>query len=312
MSNFKSGVAVVFLFAVWSFFSSLTDGIALTILTVWNYPITLLLVTFLVSTAVLFVAFHVFRLAEYQDARALVGVAPALPIAAAQSLGFLLTYMSYSRVSLSFAQTLKSTDPLVNLVFSVLFFGQSFPLGIYLAILPIVAGVALTSSSDASFDAAGFALALTSTACFVLRSLIAKNTLTPLTSTNCYYFLSWLGALVTLPAWLLLEAPPLFGYASPLVSPALFGSVAPAFWAAAPPLAATAASPLAVTPAVALLSPPFLFKLLAVAGGHLTYNLVSYSVLMRVPALTHSVCNVTRRIGVIASRYAPAARRSFF
>lgn len=319
----------IMLFGAWSVFSSVSDTVAKTVLSVWNFPITMFLVTMLFSVIVMYIFFHFIPLMTYQDARKLVGLRPALPIALAQTLGFLLTYMSYGKVSISFAQTLKSTDPLINLIVSVVFFSKRFPLGVYLAILPIVLGVALTSTGDAAFSLSGFVLAITSTVCFVLRTLIASNTLKPLNSVNVYYFLSWASLLITAPLWLALEAPQLFGY--PALFPALndfFGTVAPAFYAEAPvtiaapallapvvaPVAAAlpqllpaavsrALAALAVTPAAALLSCAFFTRLLTVAGAFFVYNMVSYAVMMRVPPLTHSVCNVTRRIGVIVSRY---------
>ena len=297
----RDGVVLTLLILCWSFCSSIAYGTARVVLRGWTFPLTLFIITLITSIAVLALLFHVIRATPQQNAPALVSLRSSLIIAFAQSLGYVLTYVAYSKVSVPFVQIIRSADTLITLALSVLLFGKSFPWGVYLALPPIAFGVALTSVAEARFDALGMVLALTSTVCFVLRAVITKDTLRPLDAFNVFDYLSKLSLALTVPFWLFLEAPQLFFNATPLTP--LLGGVSAELYDHAHPVAWLAGTALAKTPAVVFMSPVFLGKLCLVAVPFALYNIASYVVLMRVSALTHSVCNVMRRAVLIISKY---------
>lgn len=98
--------------------------------------------------------------------------------AAATLVVALVSYRwSLMSVSVMFTHTVKTLGPVFTIGFSRLLLGERLPTGRYLAVLPIILGVAITTATEAEFFLVGFFAATTSTASSALQSVLAKRIL---------------------------------------------------------------------------------------------------------------------------------------
>ncbi|KAH0933730.1 hypothetical protein HID58_010847 [Brassica napus] len=98
-----------------------------------------------------------------------------LQLAAAHTLGNLLTNVSLGRVNVSFTHTIKALEPFFTVLFSVLLLGEWPSVWIVCSLLPIVAGVSLASFTEASFNWIGFCSAMASNVTNQSRNVLSKK-----------------------------------------------------------------------------------------------------------------------------------------
>eukprot|EP00658_Telonema_sp_P-2_P018602 TRINITY_DN17295_c0_g1_i2.p2 TRINITY_DN17295_c0_g1~~TRINITY_DN17295_c0_g1_i2.p2 ORF type:complete len:359 (-),score=84.41 TRINITY_DN17295_c0_g1_i2:158-1234(-) len=99
-----------------------------------------------------------------------------LPVCMAYTFGFLCLNCSLGQGNVSFMETLRACEPLFSLFFVKLFLPEEhITRDMYLAVVPIVAGIALSSLSEPSFSTAGFLFASAANVCFASRSLFVKK-----------------------------------------------------------------------------------------------------------------------------------------
>lgn len=88
---------------------------------------------------------------------------------------------------------------------------ESVPLLVFLSLLPIVAGVGISSLSDSSFNVLGFAMAMGSNICFSARSICAKLLRSSLgkamDNANLFVHVNMYGIVLLLPLVLYFEGP---------------------------------------------------------------------------------------------------------
>ena len=88
---------------------------------------------------------------------------------------------------------------------------EAVPLIVFLSLLPIVAGVGISSLSDTSFNLLGFGMAMGSNLCFSARSICAKLLRSSLgksmDNANLFVHVNLYGALMLLPFVLYFEGP---------------------------------------------------------------------------------------------------------
>lgn len=130
------------------------------------------------------------------------------------SLGFCLTNGAFGAVNASLVDTVKAGEPIATVVLTLLFLpGEKVTLPIFLSLLPIVAGVAVSSANDASFQLLGLAMAMGSNLCFSARSICAKLLRSSLgkqmDNANLFVHVNAYGAAALLPAVLFMEGPTL-------------------------------------------------------------------------------------------------------
>lgn len=83
-----------------------------------------------------------------------------------------------SYVAVSFAETVKSSAPIVTVVISWLILGERTPLRVNLSLLPVMAGLALCSLHELSFSTLGFLTAMGTNICECLQSVYVKKMIT--------------------------------------------------------------------------------------------------------------------------------------
>lgn len=191
-------------------------------------------------------------------------------IAVSYTLGFIFTNFSFSVVNANFAETVKAGEPISSVVIGYLLYNEKSSTVTYLTLVPICAGVAISSINDISFDLFGFLTAAVSNVCFSSRAVLSrhlfKNYPGYVSEINMFEKISLLGLMILLPAFLLIEARTLL---------TLFFS----------------------TREFSLFT---LFSLFLFNGVmYTTYNITSFLVLSRTSLVTHAVLNVFRRVVII-------------
>ncbi|KAF2362638.1 Sugar phosphate transporter domain [Trinorchestia longiramus] len=80
-------------------------------------------------------------------------------------------------VAVSFAETVKSSAPLVTVIIAWLIRGERTSVLVLLTLLPVMVGLAVCSSGELSFSLLGFLCALTTNVCEVIQSVFSKTVL---------------------------------------------------------------------------------------------------------------------------------------
>jgi len=128
------------------------------------------------------------------------------------STGFCLTNGSFGKVNASFVDTIKAGEPIATVVLTLLLLpGEKITTLIFLSLLPIVAGVSISSLSDTSFNLLGFCMAMGSNLCFSARSICAKLLRSSLgkqmDNANLFAYVNLYGAIGLLPVVVYFEGP---------------------------------------------------------------------------------------------------------
>ncbi len=200
------------------------------------------------------------------------------------------SYLLLTRtVSASFAETIKSAEPISTVLIGLLFFNDAIPLRTYLTLVPICAGVGLSCFQNQEFSLPGFLLAAASNICFSSRAVLAKKLSISHADTideiNLFADISQFGLMFLVPFAVLLEGSRLWEFISDF-------SQAPD---KTPVNSTQFQQEDANTPSVG-----YLCVLLLLNGTMFAcYNLTSYLVLKHVDLMTHSVLNVFRRVFII-------------
>jgi len=131
------------------------------------------------------------------------------------TLGFCMTNGAFGAVNASLVDTVKAGEPIATVILTLLFLpGEKVTVPIFLSLLPIVAGVGVSSMSDASFQMFGLAMAMGSNLCFSALSICAKLLRSSLgkqmDNANLFVHVNAYGAMALLPAVLLMEGPALY------------------------------------------------------------------------------------------------------
>ena len=184
------------------------------------------------------------------------------PLICCQALGFLFTNLSLKFVTVSFSHTVKACECLFTALLTYMLLGQVVSLPKYLSLLPVAAGVALSSATELQFSAAGFGAAMTSNLLFASRSVLSTRLFQQRSAAaSTLYWLMCCGALAMLS--------PLF------LTQISFASLMPH----------TTTAPLGA---------------LALCGlAHFGYNMLSFMILQRTSPITHVILHAVRRILVI-------------
>ena len=183
------------------------------------------------------------------------------------AFGHCLTNVSFAAVAVSFTHTVKTLEPVFSAAGSYLVSGTVYPLPVYLALLPIMAGVALASATELSFTWLGFSTAMASNIAFAGRAIYSKNLMKRMTAVNLYNYVTIVALLFCIPPTLYFEGAGL-----------------------AAGLKAAAAK---------VGTQKLLTMLFNVGLYYHLYNQVAYQALEKVEPITHAVGNVGKRIFVI-------------
>ncbi|PXF47301.1 Phosphoenolpyruvate/phosphate translocator 2, chloroplastic [Gracilariopsis chorda] len=295
-AGFDSGVGativLMLMFASWYWANTAFNVYNKQVLKVFPYPLTCTVVQFAVAALVMAMTW-ITRMKKPPKLNSFL-LKAALPLACLHAAGFLLTNMSLGKVSVAFTHTVKSTEPFFSVALTPSILGDVPTWGILVSLFPIVAGVGLASAADVSFNWIGFLSAVGSNLALQSRNVLSKrlmdvndgngngrlkpkkpmtreeeDTLMSLDNINLFSTMSILAFFVLIPICLLWEGLPLLGAAS--------------FQAAG-------------------VSTGRLYVMLIMGGICRCLDvLISYVILKRVSAVTHSVGNCVKRAVVIVA-----------
>ncbi|KAK6919835.1 Sugar phosphate transporter domain [Dillenia turbinata] len=188
------------------------------------------------------------------------------------TIGHISACVSFSKVAVSFTHVIKSAEPVFSVVFSS-FLGDTYPIKVWLSILPIVFGCSLAAVTEVSFNFQGLWGAMISNVGFVLRNIYSKRSLQnfkEINGLNLYGCISIISFLYLFPAAIFVEGSQwIQGYHN----------------------------------AIATLGKSSTFYFWVILSGvfyHL-YNQSSYQALDDISPLTFSVGNTMKRVVVIIS-----------
>ncbi|CAN6452220.1 unnamed protein product [Victoria cruziana] len=193
------------------------------------------------------------------------------PVAVAHTIGHVAATVSMSKVAVSFTHIIKSGEPAFSVLVSRLLLGETFPLPVYLSLLPIIGGCALAAVTELNFNMTGFMGAMISNLAFVFRNIFSKKGMkgTSVSGMNYYACLSMLSLLILTPFAVAVEGPKM--------------------WAAG------------WETALSQIGPHFVWWVAAQSVFYHLYNQVSYMSLDEISPLTFSIGNTMKRISVIVS-----------
>lgn len=188
------------------------------------------------------------------------------------TVGHISACVSFSKVAVSFTHVIKSAEPVFSVVFSS-FLGDTYPLKVWLSIIPIVFGCSLAAITEVSFNFGGLWGAMISNVGFVLRNIYSKKSLQNFKEVNGLNLYGWISIISLL-------------YLFPV---AVF--VEGSHWVAG------------YQKAIQTIGKPHTFYLWVILSGifyHL-YNQSSYQALDDISPLTFSVGNTMKRVVVIVA-----------
>lgn len=194
-----------------------------------------------------------------------------LPVAVAHTIGHVAATVSMSKVAVSFTHIIKSGEPAFSVLVSRFLLGDTFPLPVYLSLLPIIGGCSLAALTELNFNMIGFMGAMISNLAFVFRNIFSKKGMKgkSVSGMNYYACLSMLSLLILTPFAIAVEGPQM--------------------WAAG------------WQKAVSQIGPNFVWWVVAQSVFYHLYNQVSYMSLDQISPLTFSIGNTMKRISVIVS-----------
>ncbi|CAL5229564.1 g12917 [Coccomyxa viridis] len=190
--------------------------------------------------------------------------------AAMHAVGHVAANLSFAAVAISLTHTVKTLEPAFNVLLSKIFLGVGTPLPVVSTLIPIMAGVALASASDLTFNWTGFISAMVSNLTFGFRAVWSKKamgSIKNLDSTGIYAYTTLISTLICVPAALIMEGPYLKAAADKAVAA----------------------------------HPNFYTQLALVGLLYHLYNQFAFNTLSRVSPVSHGVCNVVKRVVIIGT-----------
>nr|GMD83063.1 glucose-6-phosphate/phosphate translocator 2, chloroplastic-like [Ipomoea batatas] len=82
------------------------------------------------------------------------------PVAVAHTIGHVAATVSMSKVAVSFTHIIKSGEPAFSVLVSRFLLGETFPIPVYLSLLPIIGGCALAAVTELNFNMTGITTSL--------------------------------------------------------------------------------------------------------------------------------------------------------
>ncbi|KAK4752478.1 hypothetical protein SAY87_021276 [Trapa incisa] len=193
------------------------------------------------------------------------------PVAVAHTIGHVAATVSMSKVAVSFTHIIKSGEPAFSVLVSRFLLGETFPVGVYFSLLPIIGGCALAAVTELNFNMTGFMGAMISNLAFVFRNIFSKKGMKgkSVSGMNYYACLSMFSLLILTPFAIAVEGPQM--------------------WAAG------------FQKALSEIGPQIVWWMAAQSVFYHLYNQVSYMSLDEISPLTFSIGNTMKRISVIVS-----------
>eukprot|EP00301_Raphidiophrys_heterophryoidea_P014936 c23420_g1_i1.p1 GENE.c23420_g1_i1~~c23420_g1_i1.p1 ORF type:complete len:345 (+),score=84.29 c23420_g1_i1:204-1238(+) len=140
------------------------------------------------------------------------------PIGLFHMINHVTSSVSLATAAVSFSHTVKAAEPAFTCVASALFLKSVFPWQVYVSLIPIMGGVALSSTTEASFSVASLVFGIASNMARAARAIASKLYMTEhasqqhqhsnkLSPTNLYTVMTCIAFLCAFPLALVIEGP---------------------------------------------------------------------------------------------------------
>jgi drug/metabolite transporter (DMT)-like permease len=265
--------------AGWYACSSVTSTLNKAILNEFPRPVTVTLVSFLLTVVVGLAFGAALPFAQPQRPTARL-VRILLPYSACRVASHSAASLALSLMPVSLMHTVKAIGPLFTVALSRLFLGARVSPRVLLSLVPICGGILLACASDVEFRLGGAVAAVFSVLALAFQAILSKGIFvhSDLTEFSLLFYSSLTSAVLLAPLWFMTEGH--------------------ALWSAAAAAAATAPTAAAVA-ASAGLTPPVLGNLLAAGVAQYLHGIFAYMVVAEASALTYSIASVVKRVVVI-------------
>lgn len=124
------------------------------------------------------------------------------------AIGHIAANLSFAAVAISLTHTVKTLEPVFNVVMSWAVLREATPVSVTFTLLPIMFGVSLASASELTFNWLGFTSAMASNLTFSLRAVwskVAMGTAKDLGGTAIYAYTTLISVFICVPFALLFE-----------------------------------------------------------------------------------------------------------
>ncbi|KAI7727204.1 hypothetical protein M8C21_033503 [Ambrosia artemisiifolia] len=194
------------------------------------------------------------------------------PVALAHTIGHVAATVSMSKVAVSFTHIIKSGEPAFSVLVSRFILGETFPMPVYLSLVPIIGGCGLAALTELNFNMTGFMGAMISNLAFVFRNIFSKRGMKgkSVSGMNYYACLSLMSLLILTPFAIAVEGPQLWAVG----------------W----------------QKAITEIGPHFIWWVAAQSIFYHLYNQVSYMSLDEISPLTFSIGNTMKLSSIIIFR----------
>ncbi|XP_068454596.1 solute carrier family 35 member E2A-like [Clinocottus analis] len=126
-----------------------------------------------------------------------------------------LGLVSLKNVAVSFAETVKSSAPIFTVIMSWLILGEYTGLWVNLSLFPVMAGLALCTATEISFNMLGFSAALSTNIMDCLQNVFSKKLLSgdtyKFSPPELQFYTSAAAVIMLIPAWVFLLDIPVIG-----------------------------------------------------------------------------------------------------
>lgn len=126
-----------------------------------------------------------------------------------------LGLVSLKNVAVSFAETVKSSAPIFTVIMSRLILGEYTGLWVHLSLFPVMAGLALCTATEISFNILGFSAALSTNIMDCLQNVFSKKLLSgdtyKFSPPELQFYTSAAAVIMLIPAWIFLLDLPVIG-----------------------------------------------------------------------------------------------------
>ncbi|KAG9332799.1 hypothetical protein JZ751_014898 [Albula glossodonta] len=126
-----------------------------------------------------------------------------------------LGLVSLKNVAVSFAETVKSSAPIFTVIMSRLILGEYTGLWVNLSLFPIMAGLALCTATEISFNMLGFSAALSTNIMDCLQNVFSKKLLSgdkyKFSPPELQFYTSAAAIMMLIPAWIFMLDIPVIG-----------------------------------------------------------------------------------------------------
>ncbi|XP_073089109.1 solute carrier family 35 member E2B isoform X1 [Manis javanica] len=122
-----------------------------------------------------------------------------------------LGLVSLKNVAVSFAETVKSSAPIFTVIMSRMILGEYTGLLVNLSLIPVMAGLALCTATEMSFNILGFSAALSTNIMDCLQNVFSKKLLSGdkyrFSAAELQFYTSAAAVVMLVPAWVFLDLP---------------------------------------------------------------------------------------------------------